>query len=125
MIHTLVLPNFPIKKKKKKKKNSPKLKVKEKKIQNTKNKKQKRNRLNFVCISFVPTSRLLIKQCLHPKTPSQLSSFFSLVLFFPFIFYQILGFFFFLPLLVCNLIINLDSFAYLIRILLSKFCFNL
>ena len=86
MIRTLVIPNFPIKKKKKSQTKSEK--------KNTKYKKQKRNRLNFVCISFVSTSRLLIKQCLHPKTPSQLSSFFSLVLFFPFIFYQIWGFFF-------------------------------
>ena len=37
MIHTLVLPNFPIKKKKKKKKSQTES---EKKIQNTKNKKE-------------------------------------------------------------------------------------
>ena len=109
MIHTLVLPNFPIKKKK-----TPKTKSEKKE------KKEKGNRLNFVCISFVYTSRLLVKQCLHPKTPlnyqaSSLSFCFSLLYFIKF------GVFF----LVCNLIINLDSFAYLIRILLSKFCFNL
>ena len=115
MIHTLVLPNFPIKKKKKKSQTKSEKK-------NTKYKKQKRNRLNFVCISFVYTSRLLIKQCLQPKTPlnyqaSSLSFCFSLLYFIKFC----VCFFF----LACNLIINLDSFAYLICILLSNFCFNL
>ena len=87
MIHTLVLPNFPIKKKKK----NPKLKVKKKyKIQKTK-KKSPKLCLYFFCL-YVKASH---QTMLTSKDTSQLSSFLSLVLFFPFIFYQILCVFFF------------------------------
>ena len=87
MIHTLVLPNFPIKKKKKKSQTKSEKKYK---IQKTK-KKSPKLCLYFFCL-YVKASH---QTMLTAKDTSQLSSFLSLVLFFPFIFYQILCFFFF------------------------------